>query len=449
MSTKRSYQRICVKKISSESLKSKAIEKGEVGTTVGIDVAKEELVVIVRWPDGTYERPWKIENPTGIQEFIDLALMLRETCNSLTIGMESTGTYSEAVRYAMTQAGLEVHLISGKSVGDYKEIFDGVPSQHDGKDAAIIAELTHFQKGTPWPYKPASKNQQQMGFQIIRLDAYRTQANQWLGRIEAMLAKHWPELNAHLRLTAATLHNICTHYGSPAAVAACPSAGQQLRSWGRGQLAWTKIDTIIQSARETKGLPMGESEIQWLREITQQAMEALAKVKDAEKTLQKLAHKDKELHPYVEAVGAVTLAAIWSTVGDPRKYRSSKAFLKALGLNLKELSSGKRNGELAITKRGPSLARKYLYYWALRAIQKPQLKQWYRTFQRVGSAGANQPKSEHRKMKGLIAMMRKLCKSLWFVYQKQEPFLYSKVFPGKPLQVRATKRKRERTRQTN
>ena len=28
-----------------------------------------------------------------------------------------------------------------KTVSDYSEIFDGVPSQHDGKDAAMIAEL--------------------------------------------------------------------------------------------------------------------------------------------------------------------------------------------------------------------------------------------------------------------------------------------------------------------
>ena len=132
---------------------------------------------------------------------------------------------------------------------------------------------------------------------------------------------------------------------------------------------------------------------------------------------------------YVDAVGAVTLCALWSTVGDPRKYTSSSAFLKALGLNLKELSSGKRNGQLAITKRGPSLARKLLYYWALRAVQTPALKPWYQSFQKVGKSKSNN--SEHRKMKGLIAMMRKLCRSLWYVYKHELEFDYTKVFPGK------------------
>lgn len=115
--------------------------------------------------------------------------------------------------------------------------------------------------------------------------------------------------------------------------------------------------------------------------------------------------------------------------------------MKALGLNLKELSSGKHQGQLRITKRGPGLARKLLFYWALRAVQEPGLKGWYRKFQRVGNSG--QGNSEHRKMKGLVAMMRKLCRSLWYVYQHDIEFQYEKVFPGKPLQERSPRRRRK------
>ena len=127
-------------------------------------------------------------------------------------------------------------------------------------------------------------------------------------------------------------------------------------------------------------------------------------------------------------------------VGDPRNYDSSGAFLKALGLNLKELSSGKRQGQLAITKRGPGLARKYLFYWSLRASQKPELNKWYLDFQKVGrsSGGSN----EHRKMKGLIALTRKLSRSLWYAQKHEEAFDYSKVFPGCPLEKRKRRRRR-------
>ncbi len=36
---------------------------------------------------------------------------------------------------ALTAAKIRVVRISGKHVADYSEIFDGVPSKHDGKDA--------------------------------------------------------------------------------------------------------------------------------------------------------------------------------------------------------------------------------------------------------------------------------------------------------------------------
>ena len=441
MSIKRNYRLVCVKDISLEVLCETALTKGGTGTCVGLDVAKDEIVSVVRWPDETFERPWKIENPVEIDELLQRLLLLKENCDSLTIGLESTGTYSESVRYAMTAAGLEVHRVSGKAVSDYKEIFDGVPSQHDGKDAAMIAELTCYGKGTPWPYQPLSENEQAIRHQVARLAAYRTQTNQWLGRVEGILARHWPELTGYLRLGSATLLNICSDYSSPAAVAASDASRQQLRSWGRGQLAWSKIDAIIESARTTSGVPIGESEMFWLKELAGQAIAGLAAVNSAEKELRKLAEEHESMKPYVQAVGAVTLCTIWATVGDPRQYSSSGAFLKALGLNLKELSSGKRKGELAITKRGPSLARKLLFYWALRGVQHPRLKGWYRQFQRVGkSTGGN---SEHRKMKGLVAMMRKLCKSLWYVYHRGEEFDYAKVFPGEPLQKRRKRARRK------
>jgi transposase len=64
---------------------------------------------------------------------------------------------------------------------------------------------------------------------------------------------------------------------------------------------------------------------------------------------------------------------------DPRKYACARSYQKALGLNLKEKSSGRHVGQLKITKRGSAVARKYLYFAALRLIQShPVVKAWYK-----------------------------------------------------------------------
>ena len=442
MSTKRNYRRVKVNKVCVESLKDLALSHGGVGTTVGLDVAKAEIVVVVRWPSGDFERPWSVVNPNEIGLLVDLLCVLNEACDSLVIGLESTGTYSEAIRYAMTQSSLTVHRLSGKGVADYKEIFDGVPSQHDGKDAAMIAELAHFGKGTPWPYSPLSETELAMKHQVARLGCFSDQSNQWMGRLEGMLAKHWPELTSLLLLKRVTLRKICQHYGSPAELVEDPDARQQLRRWGGSLLSFGKIDAIIESARTTSGLPMSMSEITWVQEIASELDRCQHELALCEKKLQAQAQENELMRPYIKAVGAVTLCTVWATVGDPRKYCSSGAFLKALGLNLKELSSGKRQGQLAISKRGPSLARRILFFWALRAVKDPGIKRWYSGFKKTGRS---KTVSADRSMKGLVAVLRKLCRSLWYAMKHDEVFHYGKVFPGKPLQERSTARTRRKT----
>jgi len=442
VSNKRVYRRIKVKQVSLDTLREKAIFNGGSGTAVGLDVAKSEIVAVVRWPDGSFERPWSIGNPTEIGLLVQRLHVLREVCDSLVIGLESTGTYSEAIRFGMTKASLEVHRVSGKGVSDYKEIFDGVPSQHDGKDAAMIAELTHFGKGTAWPWTATSETDQAIKHQVLRLNAFGKQSTQWIGRLEGMLARHWPELTGLLKLSRVTLQKMCQHYGSPAALIFDDNARQQLRQWGGSLLSFSKIDAILESARTTAGLPMDVSEIAWLKEIASEVLLANSKIKLCEKKLQELANSHDQMKPYVKSIGAVTLCTIWATVGDPGKYTSSGAFLKALGLNLKELSSGKRNGELAISKRGPSLARKILFFWALRSVKDPAINRWYVSFQKVGCG--KRGTSEHRKMKGLIALLRKLCRSLWYCQAHGLAFDYTKVFPGKPLNKRKTRRRRRK-----
>jgi len=55
MSTKRNYRRLTIKDVSLETLVTRADSKCETGATVGLDVAKHEIVAVVRWSDGTFD----------------------------------------------------------------------------------------------------------------------------------------------------------------------------------------------------------------------------------------------------------------------------------------------------------------------------------------------------------------------------------------------------------
>lgn len=54
------------------------------------------------------------------------------------VASEPTGTYGDALNYQMHLAGLALYRVSPKKTHDAAELFDGVPSQHDGKDATLV-----------------------------------------------------------------------------------------------------------------------------------------------------------------------------------------------------------------------------------------------------------------------------------------------------------------------
>ncbi|GIP33487.1 hypothetical protein J2TS4_26970 [Paenibacillus sp. J2TS4] len=59
----------------------------------------------------------------------------------------------------------------------------------------------------------------------------------------------------------------------------------------------------------------------------------------------------------VKGLGTIYIAAILSSAGDLRLYSHGRQLLRRAGLNLAESSSGKRKGEIVISKRGDAKLR--------------------------------------------------------------------------------------------
>ena len=122
-------------------------------------------------------------------------------------------------------------------------------------------------------------------------------------------------------------------------------------------------------------------------------------------------------------VGLATAAVLVATAGSPTSYPNAHSWLKSLGLNLKERSSGLHKGRLAITKRGSGLARKYQFLAMVRWLKdQPVARAWYdRKLQR-----------DRVPRKALVALMRKSASALWWV-AKGEAFDAEKLFDTRHL----------------
>ena len=72
----------------------------------------------------------------------------------------------------------------------------------------------------------------------------------------------------------------------------------------------------------------------------------------------------------MKGLGVVTVAGLIGEVGDFTKFSTQSEIMKLAGLDLYEISSGKRKGQRRISKRGRSLLRKILYNAAISTIRK-------------------------------------------------------------------------------
>src|SRR5262249_7938056 len=124
---------------------------------------KFDLRVVCRWADGRFERPWRVKNPWEIPTFLGLVRQVpagREVVGAL----EPSGTCGEGLRQALGGHGVQGQRVGTKASHDYAEVFDGVPSPHDGKDAAVVAELAALGQAQPWAYQAADSWEEELAY---------------------------------------------------------------------------------------------------------------------------------------------------------------------------------------------------------------------------------------------------------------------------------------------
>src|SRR5262249_31491464 len=142
----------------------------------------------------------------------------------------------------------------------------------------------------------------------------------------------------------------------------------------------------------------------------------------ARRRLRQLAASQPTIGAMGEVVGLVTACVLYVELGNPQDYPCGPAYRKAMGLNLKGRSSGRWQGQLKISKRGPSVVRRWLYLAALRWVRQEPVRTWYLR-QKTQRRGAAKP--------ALVGVMRKLALALYRVGGRGEPFervqLYQRV----------------------
>jgi len=370
-----------------------------------VDVAKEQQFALLSNPELSESvlLQWN-----QLEQTAELINELKQLNTPITVVMESTSTYGDAMRHQFRQAGFTIHQASAKRVHDAKEVYDGVPSLHDAKAAWLIARL--YKEGFTKPWHELDDKERELNAYRREYELHQSQHERNQNRLEAFLSRHWPEVLPLLALDSVTLESLLIDYGSPEQIAAnAGQAANDMRRWGKSCLSLEKIEAVIHSAATTLGQPCIEAERHYLQALAEELRHSRKQAKNAKQALEAVVKTEPGLKEMGLTIGRVTTAILIGLHLDPRHFGCARSYLKALGLNLKEKSSGQDHGKLTLTKRGSALARKYLYFAALRLIKSdPVLSAWYRS------------KVDPRaKSKTVIAFMRKLAKALWHIARGQ------------------------------
>lgn len=399
---KRVYKATNVKKIDIEKLQKEV--KGQ-DIVLGVDVAKEDFMAAIMDKDRNVIKTIKWKHPLESHLLLDLILR-KLRWHSLEVAMEPSGTYGDSLRAQFLGNGISVFRVSPKRCHDAAEVFDGVPSMHDAKASAIIGRL-HLD-GLSEEWLMAEDSQRELTAVIRTMEMYDDAYHRNVNRLEGLTMRYWPELTKHLKLQSATLLELLKEFGSPEFVAqSFQEAGELMRKTGGASLKEEKIKAVLESAPISLGVKCIEAEREQVQELCRELRRLQHLRRQARSRVEALTENIDCVKEMTPVVGKVTTAVLYMTLGNMEGYDNAGSVAKALGLNLKERSSGKHKGQLRITKRGSGSARMYLYMAVLRLVKSnPTIKAWYHK-KIIRDGGL--------KMKGLVAIMRKLAGALWHV----------------------------------
>ena len=420
MKTKRTYAAVDVERFELSTV----LHLVTVGCIIAIDVAKSKFVAAIATAAGEVLKLVRFEHPRQTALFLEVLRELQRAERKPVVVMEPTGTYGDAVRYRCHELGLPVHMMPPKYSHDFAEVLDGVPSMHDPKAATVLAKLQAIRPARAW--EPMTEARRDLRAWVDQRNPIARTLALYQGHLEAMLVRHWPEFGTYVDVyDQRSWFALLKEYPGPEAVArSSEAAAQTLRKASRGQFGHDRVRAIVDSAKATTGVPMTAGEQEKLCAIAEQIELHTRRLDALDTKLAELLSSDVELSRMATVVGPACAASIGALVGSPLAYTNARALEKAMGLNLKETSSGNTKGRVSITKRGPGQVRHLMFMAALRLLKGDATASAWCRARKEYEAG--------KKLKAVVALMRRLARALWHV-ARGVSFDASKLFDTRRL----------------
>ena len=255
-----------------------------------------------------------------------------------------------------------------------KEVNDNSPRKTDEKDPRVIGDVLRLGHALSVVVPEGD------AAYLRRLNNARErhvgERTALLNQIQQLVFLIFPEFKKVFNdITIKTPRHILKIYTTPERIRTLDkdALGEEIRKRSWGKFGMREAEALINLARTTVGIKEGVAGIALdIQHILVQLEAVHAFIDEIEtemkKALDRIPYSARILS--IKGLGVVTVAGLIGEVGDFSKFRTQSEIMKLAGLDLFEISSGKRKGQKRISKRGRSLLRKILYNAAVGTVRK-------------------------------------------------------------------------------
>ncbi len=387
---------------------------------VTVDIGKETNFGYMRCPDGTEIQPFKFSNTfRGFNKiWKNVQSIKKETgLTHVVVGIESTGAYGIPFLHFLKDKDVESVYVNPCHTKRVKEIQDNSPNKTDKKDPKVIADIIELGR---WlrvviPEGAAAELREL----VHSRDDDITERTSLYNKLNDLMFKIFPEFGQVMKnVKTKTAQHIIQHYSTPESIVelGVEKLSEIIHKISRGKMNSERALQLYNAAKQSIGIKEAQkrivNKIQNILEIISTHNQFIEQYElDISIELQNITYSSYILS--IKGIGEVTAAGIIGEMADFENFKNFAEVEKFAGLNLYEISSGKRKGQKRISKRGRPLLRKLLYFAALNVVREGGIyHDKYQSYLKRGMP----------KMKALIAICRKLLRLIFVLVRNHSEF---------------------------
>lgn len=343
-------------------------------TWVAIDIAKGWNVALVEHEDGRQQR-FRFRH--CLDDYDGLVGLLRSAAGPCRIAIEPTADYHRTLAYRLVSEGMDLVLVSSVAAARLREAVFNSWDKNDPKDAVVILRLLKQGMTQRYcdPLLMRTHDLQELSKTYHHIARARTRLQHVL--ITHYLTLYWPEIERFwLPQRNEWFVRLLMRFPTPRSVLALSQPQFVASVWelmGRRVHKRAKIEEIYGLAARSIALPIEEDSpavgtfrLQLDRYLrlcqARQALEIQADELLASRT-------DYQRLRSLPGVGAIIALVILAEVGDLRRFRHHRQFLKYCGLDLAKSQSGGSRSRERLSKRGNARLRCALWMAAISAVR--------------------------------------------------------------------------------